>query len=252
MRSVLAILILWLTTNTFAQSQDTTNHKVRYLSLSGGTGHVSLNNLTLTPLVYRGSGFVWDLQISNHSVKRKHDINLNYSTSTLFAKLNDNGGNPLDNKALFFSYEYQRNLKAGSFNWYLGGGFDYFNSERILSIVNRSSSSRNEFFSVRLVTSVHKTFKQKHRVEWNFSYTIGSVIIGLTNIPNGLEEGSHKFFSGIETIGLTSTLNYKFKLSDRLLLDATYRFRYYRNTDIEEFDYGTSQYLAGISYQFSK
>jgi len=252
MRSVLVILMLWLGTTAFVQSQDTLNTKVRYLSISGGTGHVSLRNESLTPLIYRGSGFVWDVRVSNHSSKRKHDAVFNYGTSVLSSKLNDASRNSLDNATFFFAYDYQRNLKTGRFNWYLGGGFDYLDSERNLGILNRSHSSRNEFLSIRLVTSINRTFKHKHHLELRISYALASLVTGLTKIPNGLQESEHRLFNGFESVGLSSTLNYKYNLSNRLLLDISYRFRYNVNTEIEALDYGTSQYLLGMSYQFSK
>lgn len=252
MRSVLAVVFLFSIINTsFAQNES--NDRVRrYLSVSGGSGNISLTNNTLSPLVYRGSGFIWNIQISNHSDKRKHDAIFNTGDAKLDSRLDNASNNSIDNLATFFSYRYQKRIKSGLVKWYGGAGITYFDSERALTLLNRRQSSRNEFLGFEIVTSLNSAFKSRHLLELTLSYALATQVYGLTNIPNGLVSSEDKLLDGISLINISVSANYKYRLSKRLLLDLTYRFHYYSNDDLEIFDYGTSQYLLGMSYQFSK
>ena len=249
MKSAFISLLLPLLLYSYAPAQDTTQYKILDISLSGGSGHLSVTDQVLSPLVYRGSGFIWDLQVSNSSPKRKHAAIFNYGSAGLSAR-NNASRNTLDNITGFFHYQYQRGIKPGF--WYLGAGFTYLNSDRTLFIADRSQSSREEYLGINIVTSFNKSFKNKHYLEFNISYPLGVYILGLTRIPNGLQESEDKFLPGSEFVDLVTTINYKYRLSPRILLNLTHRFRYYAYNELAEFDYGTSQYLIGISCQFSK
>ncbi|MTI33575.1 hypothetical protein [Xanthovirga aplysinae] len=270
MRSFLTFLSFLCLIHFTASAQEELQVKRKGLTLSTGVGHIGLRDPVYTPLVYRGTNILFEMEYSNISLKRKHYFTFNFNSTSLTPGLNDFSTNSIKNLNGFLNYQYQPILKKGKWNAYLGGGIHNFFSLRIFDAAIIEEIAIDFYSSLNLVFSLDRTFNQKHFLEFKFSYPLLAYVIGrmsrpkdtseedlviavLENpnaIPMGVILKSGDFFSFAKFMDFTTEINYKYLFSKRFALNATYRFRFYKYPKLLTVKYGTSQYVLGLSYTF--
>ena len=119
------------------------------VGLKIGSGHVSLQDLVFSPLVYRGSGFVTELYFVNYNQRRKHDLQLQGTNMTLLPSLDNLSNSSLRNFSQFLNYTYQRRVSNRS-GFFVGAGLNTFVSVRTFEIGGQSEIGWDLFTSLNI------------------------------------------------------------------------------------------------------
>ncbi|MEL6562506.1 MAG: hypothetical protein AAFQ94_30330 [Bacteroidota bacterium] len=264
-----ALLLLVLLQTAIAQTNEQVYSQI--VRVAFGSGHISLKDPVFSPLVYRGSGSIVELGYQNYRAHRKHELMFNFSSSELTPTLNGFSQSRNENTNLVLNYQFQKPLKNIDESWFVGVGFNNFISVRELIISGNSEIGWDIFSSLNLVSSYDLIFNTKHSIQFTIGIPIISYVVGRMRIPKDFPERALQQFledddaspvGAILTSGdflplgeffdLTSEINYRLRMSQRLGFAATYRFRYYSYRKFRQVQYGTSQYIFGFTYQFGK
>jgi len=264
MRNLLLISTIFFSLCCNAQVSD----RLRYFQIGFGTNHISLQDKVFSPLVYRGSGFLFNADYHNQKARRTHHINFGISSQELLPKLNPQGSGRVENTNLYLNYEYLRILSPGRTH-NLGIGFYNFLSARNFIFLVEDDISIDLFTSMNLVYSYSYSLKNKHHVGLKISLPVMGYIVGRMRVPNDLTE---EVFQSIVTdpnktptseilasgdlltlskfFDLRIRLEYLFDLSERIGVGFRYLFQYYTYPKFETVSYGASQYVFRWTYKF--
>ena len=269
MRALFSLLLFSLVSGFYVFAQEIVpKNNPGHFTLSLGAGHISLSDKVFSPLVYRGTGLLLELKYASHSIKRKHDLTLNFNSTSLSPKLNSASKNSIDNFNGFLNYQYQRAINHGKWEVFLGGGLHNFLSLRTFNIDPDDEVGWDIFSSINLATSLNRAFQGKHYLEFKLSYPLLAYVIGRMRVPKDFPDDVFHAFAnngdeapvidilksgdwlGINKfIDLILEINYRHQLSRKLAADMKYRFRYYKYPKLLNVNYGTSQFMLGLSYK---
>ena len=146
---------------------------VKSLQTGLGLTHSSLQDQVFSPLVFRGTGFSFDVNFLDEKSSRKHVLRMNLFSQQLSPSQNPRSVTTVQNTVISVDYSFIRNLKnSGNWKYYLGGGLQNVLASRNIVFIFEDEIAFDLFSSLNVVGRVERTFNQKHRVTFTLSYPL--------------------------------------------------------------------------------
>lgn len=265
MRICLLLILAFAQLNLFAQESS----KKQLLSIGIGSHHTSVQDKVFSPLVYRGSGFTFDLNYLNTSDRRAHELAFGLGSQSLSPALNPQSESTVRNDVYFLNFDYLRKLQFKKQSHSIGLGWYNFLSARNYQFLVEDDISLDIFTSLNLVYAYPLSIKQNQNLRFKFSYPLAAYVAGRMRIPNDFSEDvfqeivedpesltagkvlrSGDFLSINKFSDFRFNLNYFIELSDQIGFGADYNFQYYNYPKYRQVKNGGSQFLVRITYLF--
>lgn len=264
-RYILRVLVLASAINCFSQEAK----PLRYISLGLGVNHSSLQDKVFSPLVYRDSGFAFDVGYTCQTAKRSHRILSGLTSQELTPKLNAQSRSSVENTAIYLDYEYLRSASVKNKSHAVGAGLYNFISARNFVFLVEDEISLDFYISFNILYAYQLVLKDKHHLLFKVSYPLVAFVVGRMRVPNDFSEEVFQEivedpnsqpigkilksgdFLTINRFGdLRFRVDYLLEISKRFGIGATYSFQYYSYPKFRQVKNGASQYIARIAYKF--
>ena len=251
---LLICLLFWTTGN--AQTETDTRRKS--IGLKIGFDQTYFKDLNFSPLNYKGSGLVLDL---DYRKKTKNDnlflTRLDYSSTTLEASASEATQTDRYSAHVEFAYLKNLNLSKEKLNLHLGGKYHSY-----LDLSNFDDTEAVTFYAIHgldITGLLSYDLNEKHHIQTEISIPVFGVFVRPPytgwDKQLGEESGVAAVFKGDLTslndfFGINWTTNYQYAISPKWDLTAQYRFRYYRTEKLDLAKMAINQFSVGANLKF--
>jgi hypothetical protein len=264
MRTSIFIVILFSGILTYARD---TNSQ-RCLEIGFGAHHLSLYDQIFSPLIYRGTGSLFDVGYRHQTTNWLHDLSISYASQSLKPKLNLHATGRVENLNLSFEYTVSRRFPS-SLQHHLGIGLYHFMSARTFIFLIDDEISIDLFSSLNVTYAYNQTFFDRHHINVKTSFPLLAYVVGRMRVPNDFSEEvfqsivedpfkipfgkmlkSGGFLTFNSFFDLRIKLSYLYDLSQKIGVGLRYDFQFYTYPKFENVQFGASQYKIQLAYKF--